>query len=114
MHHVPLWLKQESSWGSWQLCRIITFRDIKSGSIWVTEYLSEETCLCSSPIETFAGGHECLVEMGQGGRSLLDGLKVQRIAALQVLVGNGAQAVSCQSAEKNRLKAKKVDVSHKI
>ena len=56
---------------------------------------------CSSPIKAFAGGHQGLVEMGQGGGSLFDCLKVQRIAAFQVLVRDGAQAISRRSAKRN-------------
>lgn len=51
-----------------------------------------------SPVETFAGRHQRLVEVRQRAGALFDGLQVQGIAPLQVLVGDGAKAVSCRSA----------------
>ena len=51
------------------------------------------------PIKAFAGGHQGLVEVRQGAGSLFDSLQVQSVAALQVLMGNGAQAISSRSAK---------------
>lgn len=46
------------------------------------------------PVEALAGGHKGLVEMRQGTGSLFDGLKIEGIAALQIVMGDGAQTVS--------------------
>lgn len=47
------------------------------------------------PIEAFAGGHQGLVEVRQGRGSLFDCLQVQGVAALQVVMRDGAQTVRC-------------------
>lgn len=58
-----------------------------------------QPCTASvSPVETFAGRHQRLVEVRQRAGALFDGLQVQSVAALQVLVGDGAKAVSRRSA----------------
>lgn len=54
--------------------------------------------ILGSPVEALAGGDQGLVEVGQGTGPLLDRLQVQGIAALQVLMGNGAKTVSRRSA----------------
>lgn len=54
-----------------------------------------------SPIETFAGRHQRLVEVRQRAGALFDGLQVQGVAPLQVLMGDGAKAVSRGSATMN-------------
>lgn len=46
-----------------------------------------------SPVQPLAGGDEGLVEVGQAAGPRLDGLQVQRVAALQVLVGDAGEAV---------------------
>lgn len=51
-----------------------------------------------SPVETFAGRHQRLVEVRQRAGALFDGLQVEGVAPLQVLVGDGAKAVSRRSA----------------
>lgn len=51
-----------------------------------------------SPVEAFAGRHQRLVKVRQRAGALFDGLQVQGIAPLQVLVGDGAKAVSRRSA----------------
>lgn len=53
------------------------------------------------PIEALAGGHKGLVEMRQGTGSLFDCLKIQGIAALQIVMGDGAQTISRWSTGAN-------------
>ena len=55
-----------------------------------------------SPVEAFAGGHQGLVEVGQRAGPLLHSLQVQSVAPLQILVGDGAQAVSRRRAAGGR------------